>query len=81
MLEILVAGYDLGNEPYYWELAELQVNSTTKLKDVYPYNSRKYSFGDYLDWLNPGFGSVFQNVDGSLQVPARFQPVFDDVQV
>ena len=75
-------GYDLLNEPKFEHLGLIKVNSTTTLHDIYPYDTREYSWGQYKSWLKPGITpSVIQNIHGPLPVPKRFAPVFNDVQV
>eukprot|EP01084_Bolivina_argentea_P024751 46081_1 len=58
--ETWLLGYDLGNEPYYWQLGQLYVNESCPncqtLYDLYPYNSYNNetdkNFSDYINYLN-----------------------------
>lgn len=77
-----ILAFDLGNEPYFWELGELTFPNGTKLADVYNVSSHgNDSLSNFLAQLNPGFNSVFQNlVRGLGPIPPRFQPVVRDVE-
>eukprot|EP00117_Sycon_ciliatum_P011708 scpid16386/ scgid13072/ len=77
--ETWLLGYDLCNEPYYWDLGEIMVNATTKLKDLYDYNKQPASEADFIDFLNPGYSSTFPNLHHGLPIPEKYKPVMDDV--
>ena len=53
----------------------------SSLYDRYPYDQHgNNSFKDYLKWLNPGYSSLFQNLEnGTLPVPERFADAVADV--
>lgn len=77
--ETWVFGYDLCNEPYYWEMGQIYINSTSRLVDVYNYTNHRYTMEEYLDWLNPGYSSTFPNLQMGLVVPDQFKEVVSDV--
>eukprot|EP00045_Choanoeca_perplexa_P009073 m.85804 g.85804 ORF g.85804 m.85804 type:complete len:783 (+) comp14738_c0_seq2:107-2455(+) len=78
-----VLAYDLGNEPYFWELGRLRVNDSSwmTLHDQHPYDQHgNASLSNYMIWLNPGFSSMFQNVPRGLPVPSQYKPAINDMQ-
>ena len=78
--ETWLLGYDLCNEPYFWDLGNIYVNSSSQLSDLFPYKKKKPGFSDFLAYLNPGYFSTFPNLKHGLgDIPAQFQPVVDDV--
>ena len=74
-----VLGYDMCNEPYYFDIGNIYVNETTLLKQIYNYTNHKYKFSDYQQWLNPGYSSTFPNVEHGLPIPDEFEPVLSDI--
>ncbi|EDQ89260.1 uncharacterized protein MONBRDRAFT_32463 [Monosiga brevicollis MX1] len=77
-----ILAYDLGNEPYFWELASFRLanNTDQTLHQRYPYDQHgNASIANYLAWLNPGDSSQFQNLHHGLPVPTNFLPAVQDV--
>ena len=77
--ETWVFGYDLCNGPYYWEMGNIYINSTTQLVDIYNYSNHQNTMEEYLNWLNPGFSSTFPNLKTGLPVPDKYRGVISDI--
>ena len=77
--ETWLVGYDLCNEPYYWELQNIMINSTTKLKALFNLDKENETVAEYMEFLNPGWSSTFPNLGHGMPIPAKYEAVMKDV--
>jgi len=60
----MLLGYDITNEPYPWDMAQVELEEDVTIGERYPMN-----YGAYKNWVNPGYFSLFQNLEREMPVP------------
>ena len=68
--EPMLLGYDLANEPYYWDIEKLTTTDGKSLGSVYPYSGNFGAYGEYAKMDLSGLHwSTFPQINGPLPVP------------